>query len=68
MAHGMCGCKMCLKGREEEKIIVSVLSPVQTVMIVDDRFNYQAYLNTDYHELSSTIINYHVVWTCSNST
>ena len=49
MAHGMCGCKICLKGREEEKIIVSVLSPVQTVIIFYDSFNYQAYLNKNYH-------------------
>ena len=42
------------------------LSPVQTVMIVDvdDSFNYHARLNTNYHTLSSTIINYHAVWTC----
>ena len=30
----------------------------QTVMIVDDSFNYHARLNTNYHALSSTIINY----------
>ena len=37
-------------------------------MIVDDSFNYHARLNTNYHSLSSTITNYHAVWTCSNST
>ena len=35
------------------------LSSVQTVMIVDDSFDYQARLNTNYHALSSTIIDYH---------
>ena len=44
-----------------------LLRPVQTVMIVDDSFNYHARLNTNYHSLSSTITNYHAVWTCSNS-
>ena len=39
------------------------LSPVQTVMIVDDRFNDLARLNTNYHALSSTTINYLTVWT-----
>ena len=34
-------------------------------MIVDDSFNYHACLNTNYHLLSSTITNYHAVWTCS---
>ena len=32
-------------------------------MIVDDSFNYHARLNTNYHSLSSTITNYHAVWT-----
>ena len=31
---------------------------LQTVMIVDDSFNDLARLNTNYHALSSTIINY----------
>ena len=58
MVHGMCGCKICLKGREEEKIIVSVLSPVQTVIIFYDSFNYQAYLNKNYHRLSPTTMQF----------
>ena len=48
--------------------ILPQLSPAQAVMIVDDSFNYHARLNTNYHALSSTIIDYHAVWTCSNST
>lgn len=34
----------------------SVLSPVQTVMIFDHSFNYQARLDTNYHALPSSII------------
>lgn len=55
------------------------LCPVQTVIVVNDSFNYHAYvvndsfnyhayLNTNYHALSSTTFNYHAVWTFSNST
>ena len=32
---------------------------IQTVMMVDDSFNYRTRFNTNYHALSSTIIGYH---------
>lgn len=38
------------------------------VMIVYDTFNYDLCLNTNSHALSSMIINYHLVKTCTNST
>ena len=38
------------------------------VMIVYDTFNYHLCLNTNSHALSSMIINYHLVRTCTNST
>ena len=37
-------------------------------MIVYDTFNYDLCLNTNSHALSSMIINYHLVKTCTNST
>ena len=40
------------------------VKPVQTVIIVDESFNYHALE----HELSCTVIDYDVVWTCSNLT
>ena len=35
---------------------------------VVDSFNYHGHLNMNYYAPTSIIDNYHVVWTCSNST
>ena len=52
----------------------ALLSPGQTahdsqwkLMIVDDSWSARARLTTNYHALSSTIIKYHSLWACSNS-
>ena len=52
---------------KEKKVTTGFLSPVQTVVIGDDSFNYHARLNTNCYWLSATITNYHEFWTCSNS-
>ena len=52
---------------KEKKVTTGFLSPVQTVVIGDDSFNYHARLNTNCYRLSATITNYHEFWTCSNS-
>ena len=52
---------------KEKKVTTGFLSPVQTVVIGDDSFNYHARLNTNCYWLSPTITNYHVFWTCANS-